>query len=59
MFILIRKIFELVKSIAISLIIAVFIINFMFQIVIVNGESMIPTLQNNDKLILEKISYSE
>jgi signal peptidase I len=55
-FILIRKIFELAKSIAISLVIAVFIINFMFQIVIVNGESMLPTLQNNDKLVLEKIS---
>ena len=56
MFILIRKIFELVKSIAISLIIAVFIINFMFQIVTVNGESMVPSLQNNDRLVLEKIS---
>ena len=56
MFILIKKIFQLVKSIAISLIIAVFIINFMFQIVIVNGESMLPTLQDNDKLVLEKIS---
>ncbi|MGH4050533.1 MAG: signal peptidase I [Clostridium sp.] len=50
------KIFELVKSIAISLLIAVFIINFIFQIVVVNGESMMPTLQNNDKLILEKLS---
>ena len=50
------KIFELVKSIAISLLIAVFIINFIFQIVVVNGESMMPTLQNNDKLIIEKLS---
>lgn len=52
-----RKIFEVVKSIAISLIIAVFIINFLFQIVIVSGESMVPTLKNNDKLILEKVTY--
>jgi len=51
-----RKIFELVKSIAICLIIAVFIINYIFRIVIVSGESMLPTLQNNDKLILEKVS---
>ena len=51
------KIFDVVKSTAISLIIAVFIINFMFQIVTVNGESMIPSLYNNDKLILEKVSY--
>ena len=52
-----RKIFQVVKSTAISLLIAVFIINFIFQIVIVSGESMVPTLQNNDKLILEKVSY--
>lgn len=52
-----RKIFEVVKSTAISLLIAVFIINFIFQIVTVNGESMVPTLQNNDRLILEKVSY--
>lgn len=52
-----RKIFEVVKSIAISLIIAVFIINFLFQIVIVSGKSMVPTLKNNDKLILEKVTY--
>jgi len=50
------KIFELVKSIAISFLIAIFIINFIFQIVVVNGESMIPTLQNNDTLIIEKLS---
>ena len=56
MFTLKRKIFELVKYIAISIIIAVFIINFIFQIVTVNGESMVPTLQNNDKLVIEKIS---
>ncbi|HEY8888855.1 MAG TPA: signal peptidase I [Clostridium sp.] len=51
-----RKFFEVAKSIAISLIIAVFMINYIFQIVIVSGESMVPTLQNNDKLILEKVS---
>jgi signal peptidase I len=54
---LIKKTFEVAKSIAISLVIAIFIINFIFQIVIVSGESMIPTLKNNDKLILEKVSY--
>lgn len=52
-----KKVFVVVKSTAISLVIAVFIINFIFQIVTVNGESMFPTLQNNDKLILEKVSY--
>ena len=51
------KIFHVAKSTAISLLIAVFIVNFIFQIVIVNGGSMIPTLYNSDKLILEKVSY--
>jgi signal peptidase I len=55
--ILTKKIFEIAKSIAISLLVAIFIINFIFQIVTVSGESMVPTLQNNDKLILEKVSY--
>lgn len=54
---MIKKTFEIAKSIAISLVIAIFIINFIFQIVTVSGESMIPTLKNNDKLILEKVSY--
>jgi signal peptidase I len=55
--VLISKIFEVAKSTAISLVIAIFIINFIFQMVTVKGDSMIPTLQNNDKLILEKVSY--
>ena len=57
MHILIKKTFEVVKSTAISFVIAMFIIKFIFQIVTVNGESMVPTMQNNDKLILEKVSY--
>ena len=56
MFILTSKIFKLVKAIVISFIIAIFIINFMFQLVTIDGESMVPTLQNNDKLIIEKLS---
>ncbi|MCB2292069.1 signal peptidase I [Clostridium algoriphilum] len=50
---MIRKTFRLAKYTAILLLIAVFIINFTFQIVTVSGESMIPTMQNNDKLLLE------
>jgi signal peptidase I len=52
-----RKISKAVKYTAILLVIAVFIINFLFQVVTVNGESMVPTLQSNDKLILERVSY--
>ncbi|MGK0468477.1 signal peptidase I [Clostridium sp.] len=52
-----RKISESVKYIVILLVSAVFIINFSFQVVTVNGKSMVPTLQSNDKLILERVSY--
>lgn len=52
-----KEIFAVVKSIAFSLLIAVFIVNFVLQIVTVSGESMVPTVQNNDKLIIEKVSY--
>ncbi|MGH4119952.1 signal peptidase I [Clostridium sp.] len=52
-----RRNFKVVKSIAILLVTSVFVINFLFQVVTVNGESMVPTLHNNDKLILEKVSY--
>lgn len=52
-----KEFFEIVKYITISILIAVFAMNFIFQIVTVKGESMVPTVQNNDKLILEKVSY--
>lgn len=51
-----RKIFEVLKFTSILFVIVIFIINFIFQIVTVNGQSMVPTLKNNDKLILEKVS---
>lgn len=52
-----RGISKAVKYTAILLVIAVFIINFSFQVVTVNGKSMVPTLQSKDKLILEIVSY--
>ena len=55
MHVLNRKKLKIVKYIAISLTIAVIITNLIFEIVTVDGISMVPTLQNNDKLILEKI----
>ncbi|MCJ7687963.1 MAG: signal peptidase I [Clostridiaceae bacterium] len=52
-----RRNFKVVKSIAILLVTSVFTINFLFQVVTVNGESMVPTLHSNDKLILERVAY--
>lgn len=51
------ELFELVKSILIAIIVAIIIIAFIFQTVSVDGSSMYPTLRNNDRLIIEKVTY--
>lgn len=48
---------ELVKSVIIAVIAAVLIITFVFETVSVDGQSMVPTLNNKDRLIVEKVSY--
>jgi signal peptidase I len=53
----IKEIFELGKSLLIAIIAAIIIINFIFQTVSVDGSSMYPTLRNNDRLIIEKVTY--
>ena len=53
----IKEIFELCKSLLIAIIAAIVIINFIFQTVSVDGSSMYPTLRNNDRLIIEKVTY--
>lgn len=45
---------EWIKSIAIALIAAIFIQTFIFNIVYVKGDSMSPTLEERDRLILKK-----
>ena len=52
-----REIFEWVYTIAIALIIAFFIKGFLFDVVKVDGPSMKPTLQHNDRLIITKLGY--
>lgn len=54
---LIKDVIELVKSILIAIIAAVLIITFVFETVSVDGQSMFPTLDNKDRLIVEKVSY--
>lgn len=48
---------ELIKSIIIAVIASVIIIVFIFETVKVEGYSMLPTLDNNDRLIVEKVTY--
>jgi len=48
---------ELVETIGSSLLIAAFIIIFIARAYTVNGESMLPTFQHGERLLVDKISY--
>ena len=52
-----REIFEWAYSIVIAIIIAFLIKGFLFDIVKVDGQSMFPTLEHNDRLIVTKLGY--
>ncbi|MDY3928990.1 MAG: signal peptidase I [Clostridia bacterium] len=52
-----KEVFEWIYTIAVALIIAFLIKGFLFDIVRVDGESMYPTLMNNDRLVVTKIGY--
>lgn len=52
-----KEIFEWFYTIAIALIIAFVIKAFLFDVVRVDGSSMFPTLENNDRLIVTKLGY--
>jgi len=54
---LVKELAEFVKSVFIALVMALLIITFIFQTVSVDGTSMVPTLKNKDRLILEKVTY--
>lgn len=55
--ILLKELIELGKSIIVAIIAAFLIITFVFETVSVDGHSMDPTLNNKDRLIVEKVSY--
>lgn len=54
---MVKNLIEFGKSILVAVIAAAFIILFVFETVSVDGTSMYSTLQNNDRLIIEKVSY--
>lgn len=49
---------EWVKSILIAVILAFVIKMFLFDFVLVQGSSMFPTLENGDRLVINKIEYT-
>ncbi len=54
---MLKELMEIVKSIIVAVIAAFLIITFVFETVSVEGHSMDPTLNNRDRLIVEKVSY--
>ena len=48
---------EWLESIIIAVVIAVVIKTFMFETVLVEGSSMLPTLKDSDRLAVNKIGY--
>lgn len=53
-----REVKELAKILITAFIAALLIINFVFEIVKVEGKSMEPTLYENYRLIIEKVTYN-
>ncbi len=55
---ILKEIWEWVYTIAIAVVIAMVIKTFLFDIVKVDGSSMFPTLEHQDRLIITKLGYS-
>ena len=53
-----NEILEWLESIAISIFIVILVFTFVFRIVIVDGSSMVPTLQDGQRLIISHLFYT-
>jgi signal peptidase I len=53
-----KESWEWLKAVVIALVLAFVIRHFLFAPVIVDGESMMPTLEHTDRMIVNKISYT-
>lgn len=52
------EVFEWVQAIVVAVVVAMFLRTFIFTLVNVSGSSMVPTLHNNDKLIVWRLGYT-
>lgn len=55
---LLKEILQWVEAIAIAVVLAILIRGFLFEPVIIEGTSMLDTLENNDRVILNKIGLT-
>lgn len=55
---ILKEVWEWVYTLAIAILIAFLIKGFLFDIVKVDGSSMVPTLTHNDRLLISKLGYS-
>jgi len=53
-----KEAWEWTKSLLIALVLALLIRQFVFAIFMVDGESMVPTLENEERLVVNKIVYN-
>ncbi len=52
-----NELWEWIKALLIAFAIAAFIRYFLFTPIVVDGDSMMPTLENGDRMIVNKIGY--
>lgn len=52
-----EEMFDWVETIITSFFVVILIFTFLLRLAVVNGESMLPTLQNNDRLVVSYIGY--
>lgn len=53
-----RELWSWIRAVAIAILIALLVRHFIFSNYIVRGESMMPTLQDGNRLVVNKIGYS-
>ena len=53
-----KEVYEWISSIAVAIVLAFVINTFLFSLVQVDGDSMIPTLHHGERLIVRKIAYT-
>lgn len=54
---ILKEVWEWVYTIVIAVVIALLLKGFLFDVVRVDGSSMVPTLENNNRLIVTKLGY--